>query len=131
MDPISAAIIATVTAGVKDIGKKTIVDSYNGLKNWIVKKCGSDAKVTQALVEVEETPNSKARQMVLEEEMGKAKIANEPELQKLAEALVAALKDTNEGRQATAKFQVDAKGAQVGVMGDHAKVDGGIHFGEK
>jgi uncharacterized membrane protein YfbV (UPF0208 family) len=84
MDPISTAIIAAVTAGVKDIGKKAIVDSYNGLKNWIVKKCGNNAKVTQALAEVEETPDSKARQMVLEEEMGKAK------------ALVAALKDTNE-----------------------------------
>jgi hypothetical protein len=101
------------------------------VKHWIAKTCGDNAKVTKALVEVEETPDSKPRQMVLEEEMGKANIINEPELQKLAKALVTALKDTNDGRQAIAKFQVDAKGAQVGVMGDHTNVHGGIHFGEK
>lgn len=27
-------------------------------------------------------------------------------------------------------YAVDARGAQVGVIGDGAKVEGGIHFGE-
>ncbi len=131
MDPISTAVVAFLVAGLKDVGKSAATDCYNGVKNWIVKKLGNDAKVTKAIVEVEDAPDSKARQMVLEEEVGKANIANEPELLKLVEALVAALKETNEGRQAMAKFQVDARGAQVGVMGDHASVSGGIHFGNK
>ncbi len=32
--------------------------------------------------------------------------------------------------QATGKYQVDAPDAQVGVIGDGAKIEGGIHFGK-
>ena len=135
MDPISAAVIAAVTAGVAggigDVGKEAIVDAYNGLKNWIVMKVGKDAEVTKAIAEVEQSPDSKARQMVLAEEMGNAKIANETELLKLANNLINALKETAAGHQAVAKFQVDARAARVGVIGDHATVEGGIHFGEE
>ena len=135
MDPISAAIIAAVTAGVtggaKDVGKQAVVEAYNGLKNWIVKKVGRDAKVATAIAEVEQAPDSQARQAVLTEEMGMAKIADESDLLTLATKLIEALKETEAGRQAAAKFQVDARGAQVGVIGDHAKVNGGIQFGEK
>lgn len=135
MDPVSSAIIAAVTAGasggVTSVGKEAIVDAYKGLKNWIIKKVGKDSKVTTAIAEVEQSPDSKARQMVLAEEMGIAKIADESELLTLANQLIGALKETAAGRQAVAKFQVDAKGAQVGVIGDHAKVEGGLHFGAK
>jgi hypothetical protein len=135
MDPISAAIIAAVKLGVadgiKDVGKEAVLDAYNGLKNWIVKKAGKDAKVTTAIAEVEQSPDSKARQMVLAEEMGMAKIAEESDFLTLANKLIEALKETDAGRQAVAKFQVDARGARVGVIGDHAKVDGGMHFGGK
>jgi hypothetical protein len=131
MDPISAAIIAAVTDGVKDVGKEAVLDAYNGLKNWIVKKAGKDAKVATAIAEVEQSPDSKARQMVLAEEMGMAKIAEESDLLSLANKLIEALKETDAGRQAVANIQVDARGAQVGVIGDHAKINGGMHFGEK
>lgn len=135
MDPISAAIVAAVTAGVTGgvtaAGKEAIVDAYKGLKNWIVKKVGKDAKVTTAIAEVEQSPDSKARQMVLAEEIANAKIVNESELLTLADQLIEALKETSVGRQAMAKFQVDARGAQVGVIGDHARIEGGLHFGER
>jgi hypothetical protein len=135
MDPISAAIIAAATAGVAGgvtaVGKQAIVDAYKGLKNWIAKKHGGDAKVVQAIAEVEAAPQSKARQMVLVEEMSNANIDKESEPQELASQLIAALKETQAGRAAVAKFQIDAKGAQVGVIGDHATIEGGIHFGEK
>jgi hypothetical protein len=135
MDPISSAIVAAVTAGVTGgvaaVGKEAIVDAYKGLKNWIANKLGIDAKVIQAIAEVEAAPESNARQMVLVEEMAHADIDKAPELQELASQLIVALKETQEGRTAVAKFQIDAKGAQVGVIGDHATVEGGIHFGEK
>jgi hypothetical protein len=135
MDPISAAIIAAATAGVAGgvtaVGKQAIVDAYKGLKNWIAKKHGGDAKVVQAIAEVEAAPQSKARQMVLVEEMSNANIDKESEPQELASQLIAALKETQAGRAAVAKFQIDAKGAQVAVIGDHATIEGGIHFGEK
>jgi hypothetical protein len=34
-------------------------------------------------------------------------------------------------QQVLVKQQVDAQGAQIGIMGDHAHVEGGIHFGGK
>jgi hypothetical protein len=135
MDPISAAIIAAVAAGVTGgvtaVGKETIVDAYKGIKNWIIKKLGQGAEVTMAIDKVEQAPASQARQMVLAEEMANAQIAHEPELMALAQQLIEALKETAEGSRAVAKFKVDARGAQVGVIGDHAKVEGGLHFGEK
>ena len=135
MDPISTAIVAAVTAGVTggvtSVGKEAIVDAYKGLKNWILKKVGKDAKVSQAIAEVEASPESNAWQMVLDEEVGNSNIDKAPELQELAKQLMAALKETEGGREAVAKFQVDAKGAQVGVIGDYAKVDGGVHFRDK
>ena len=36
---------------------------------------------------------------------------------------------TTEGEKAKGKYRVDARDAQVGVIGDDVKVEGGIHFG--
>lgn len=134
-DPISAAIAAAVTAGVtggvKSVGKEAIVDAYKGLKNWIVRKVGKDANITTAIAEVEQSPDSKARQMVFAEDIANAKATDAPELLTLARQLIEVLKETSAGRQAMAKFQVDARGDQVGVIGDHAKIEGGLHFGER
>ena len=107
------------------------MDVCKGLKSLIAKKLGGDVKVVQAIAEVEAAPGSKARQMVLVEQVSNADIDNSPELQELARQLITILKETQEGRTAVAKFQVDAKGAQVGVVGDPAKVNGGVYFGEK
>jgi hypothetical protein len=46
----------------------------------------------------------------------------------LAQQLIEALKATEAGRTALAKYQIDATGAHVGVMGDGARIEGGIHF---
>lgn len=47
------------------------VDAYKGMKNWTAKKLGEDAKVVQAIAEVEAALESKARQMALVEEVSK------------------------------------------------------------
>jgi hypothetical protein len=130
MDPITTAIVAAVSAGITDIGKKAFGDAYQGLKSLIKSKFGPDNKVSTAIAELEKNPESKGRQITLTETMAQEKADQDHELINIAEQLVQALKETDQGRLAVAKYQIDAKGAQIGVMGDGAKVEGGIHFGD-
>lgn len=130
MDPITTAIVAAVTAGVTEVGTKAISDAYQGLKDLIESKLGQDSKVPEAIDGLEGTPESTGRQMVLAENMALEKADWDPELVRLAEKLVQALIETKAGAKAVGKYQIDAKGAQIGVVGDNAKVEGGIHFGD-
>jgi len=133
MDPITAAIIAALAAGVAggatEVGKKVIVDAYDALKTALKKKFGADSDLTEAVDKLEKKPDSAGRQTTVQEEVAAAKAADDSELQELAQALIEALKSTPEGEEAVGKYQVDARGAQVGVIGDKTKVEGGIHFG--
>jgi hypothetical protein len=132
MDPITGAILAAlapgVLAGVTETSKTIIQDAYEALKAAIKKKCGDQSKVTQAVAELEKQKESEARQAVVAEEVTNAKLADDPELVKLAEALIETLKTTAEGQKAMSKYHIE--GSQVGVAGDHAHVEGGIRFGE-
>lgn len=130
MDPITTAIVAAVTAGVTETGKKAFSDAYQGLKDLIKSKLGRDSKVPEAINELEDNSESKGLQMVLAEAMALEKADEDPELIDIAKQLVVALSETEEGQSAVAKFQIDAKRAQIGVVGDKAKVEGGIHFGD-
>ena len=134
MDPITTAIVAALAAGVaasaKEVGKKVIVDAYDALKTTLKKKFGPDSDLAEAVETLEKKPESAGRQTTVQEEVAAAKAAGDPELQELAQALIKALKSTPEGEKAVGKYQVDVSGGQVGVIGDDAKVEGGIHFGK-
>ncbi len=130
MDPITAAIVAAVTAGVTDIGKNAFTDVYQGLKSLIKSKFGKNNKVSKAIADLEDNRESKGRQMVLAENMAMEKLDRDTDLISKAEKLVQALKETEDGRRAVAKYQIDAKDSQIGVVGDNAKVEGGIRFGD-
>jgi hypothetical protein len=130
MDPITTAIVAVVTAGVTDIGKKAFADVYQGLKGLIKSKFGQDNKISKAIADLEDNPELKGRQLVLAENMAMEKADQDPELINIAKQLVQALNKTEAGRRAVAKYQIDAKGAQIGNVGDNAKIEGGIHFGD-
>ena len=134
MDPITAAIVAALAAGVAagatEVGKKVIVDAYDALKAALKKKFGADSDLAEAVEKLEKKPDSAGRQETLKEEVEAAQAANDPQLQQLAQALIEALKSTPEGEKAVSKYQVDARGAQIGVIGDKVKVEGGIHFGK-
>jgi alkyl hydroperoxide reductase subunit AhpF len=73
MDPITtailAALVAGVTAGATDVGKKAIIDAYEGLKGIIKKKFGSQNKVTEAISSLEGAPESEGRKLTLQEEV--------------------------------------------------------------
>ena len=134
MDPITTAIVAALAAGVaasaKEVGQKVIVDAYDALKTTLKKRFGPDSDLAEAVETLEKKPESAGRQTTVQEEVAAAKAAGDPELQELAQALIEALKSTPEGEKAVGKYQVDVSGGQVGVIGDDAKVEGGIHFGK-
>jgi hypothetical protein len=132
MDPITAAILAALAAGVvagaTEVGTKLIVDAYEALKAALKKKFGPDSKVVEAVNTLEKEPDFKPNQEALAGRVEQVKAAADPELVKLAQALVEALKTTAEGQQAVSKYHI--QDSQVGVVGDKAHVEGGIHFGE-
>ncbi len=134
MDPITIAIVSALAAGVAsgatEVGKKVIVDAYDALKAALKKKFGVDSDLAKAVETLEKKPDSAGRQTMVQEEMETAKADDDPELQQLTQALMEALKSTPEGNKAVSKYNIQIQNGEVGVIGDHADVKGGIHFGE-
>jgi polyisoprenoid-binding protein YceI len=139
MDPITGAIVSylsTAAAGMAagataEAGKLMISDAYQSLKSTIQKKFGSESKAAKAVAALEQEPDFKPNQEALAGRLEQAGAAEDTELQKLAAALVEALRQSEEGQAALAKYQVSISNSEVGVVGDHARVSGGIHFGRK
>jgi len=128
VEPITTAIVAAVTTGITDIGKKAFGDTYQGLKGPIKSKFGQDNKVSRAIAELEDNPESKERQTIRAESIVQEKADRDSELIHLARQLVRALEETEQGRQAVAKYQIDARDAQIGVAGDNAHIGGSVIF---
>jgi hypothetical protein len=118
VEPITTAIAAAVTAGITDIGQKAFGDTCQGPKDPIKSKFGQDNK---AIAEFEDNPESKGRQTMLAESIVQEKTDRDPELIHLARQLPQALKETEQGRLAVAKYQID-------VMDHKIHIEGGIHF---
>jgi len=134
MDPISTAIIAAVSAGVASgmtaVGKEAILDAYKGIKSAIKAKFGKDNNISKTITDLEADPKSKGRQLLLAEHIATVEANQDPDILKVAQKLTEALQSTETGRKAIAKLQIDARNVQLGVNGDHAHIEGGIHFGE-
>jgi len=130
MDPITAAILAALVAGAAagatQVATQAVVDAYNALKAKLKAKFGGESKIVQAVNTLEQEPEFKPNQDALAARVDQTKAAQDAELKQLAQALKAALNETPEGKRAWVQVQ----NSQVGVIGDHAKVEGGIHFGE-
>ena len=133
MDPITGAIIAAVTAGVAsgatEVGKKVIVDAYTTLKIAIEKKFGQDSKIAEAVATVEEEPGFEPNQQALAGRVEQEDADEDEELQQLAQELLRVLEETPQGKDALNKYNIQATDSQIGVIGDDAHVEGGIHFG--
>jgi hypothetical protein len=133
MDPITGAIVAALAAGVAsgagEVGKKVVVDAYGALKAAIKKKYGAESKVAQAVAAVEDEPDFEPNQQALAGRVEQVDAADDPELQELAQKLLEALEETSRGKEALGKYNIQIDGGQVGVISDHAEIEGGIHFG--
>src|SRR5690242_4700675 len=103
MDPVTAATIAAITAGaaagLTDTAKAVIADSYNGLKNLLQRKFGSESEVVRAVAGVEAKPDSTGRKETLKAEIAQAKADQDAEVLAEAKALLAGLTATPAGRQ--------------------------------
>ena len=132
MDPITGAIVAAVSAGVAGkAGEMAFKSAYEALKTAIRKKFGSQSKVVKAVSELENEPDFKSNQDAFAGRMEQVRAAADSDLLKLTKVLTVALQQTDPGRTALAKYSASIHDSQVGVVGDNAQVEGGIHFGKK
>ncbi len=81
--------------------------------------------------DVEEEPDYKPNQQDLAGRVEQTNAASDSELLDLAKALVEALQTTTAGQHAMSKYNIDVSRGYVGVIGDNARVEGGIYFGSK
>lgn len=91
MDPITAALVSALTAGlvsgVTKIGEGLVGDAYQALKTALGKKFGKKNKVTQAVKELESDPGSVRAQEALARSVREAGADRDQELLKLAKHL--------------------------------------------
>jgi hypothetical protein len=103
MDPITAALIAALSAGaasgLTDTAKKAIADGYNGLKALINRKFGGSSEVTNAIEKFQDAPDSPTRQKTLAEKFKETKISEDPEVLSVAQSLLALIEKLPGGEQ--------------------------------
>jgi len=101
MEPVSAAIIAAIGTGVVSaapgVVEKAVSDAYDYLKGLLERKVGSHSDLVHAVAEVEKHPESAGRKATLSEESTLAGVGNDAELLAAAHALLAALKESQQG----------------------------------
>jgi formylglycine-generating enzyme required for sulfatase activity len=126
MDPVTAAIVSAVSAGLSTIGKEAVKDAYNHIKNVIKEKLGN----VKAIDALEKKPDSKELQEALAENLAARHVEKDLELLSLAARLAEALRETEAGREEASRYHVEAAAAQTQILiGDGAYIEGGIHFG--
>lgn len=112
MDPITLAI----TAALGNLGQAVIQDAYNALKAALQHKFGVDSDLVEAVDRLEQKPDSKARQAMLQEEVETAQANQDPGLVQIAQALLEKLKDLP-GGQVNITQDVDITGNRNIVTG--------------
>ncbi|MEU2166056.1 hypothetical protein QRN89_34645 [Streptomyces chengbuensis] len=95
MDPISAAIVGAVAAGLLqgagDASQQVVVDGYRRLKNLLVGRFGEGSDVVEAVEAVETRPDSAGRREVLAEEVVRSGADRDDEIAAAARDLLARL----------------------------------------
>jgi hypothetical protein len=103
MDPVTAAIIAALSAGAAsgatDVAKKAVVEGYEGLKALLKKKFGSNSDAADAIEKLQAKPDSQGRRETLTEELGAVNAAGDPELLRAAQSLLELVKALPQGEK--------------------------------
>ena len=116
MDPVSTALIAALTGGLTQAVKNSINDAYGALKKALSKGRGDNSDLIKTVDKLEADPGSDELRAALSDKIAREKLADQEDIQRLAAALIEALKQTMEGRAAVSKFTV--KAGKIGVVGD-------------
>jgi len=123
MDPatlIVAALVAGLTAGLTDVAKAAVKDTYSLFRDRLHKKVAVRKEAQEALTGVERRPDSKGWQEDLQRELYALEVDNDGELVSLAQAVLKALDP--QGARA-GKYHVTITDSQNIVIGDQAQVD--------
>ena len=130
MEPITAAILAALPALATDTVKSTVKDAYDGLKAVIRRKWGDAGPITEAIISLEEDPNSKVQSAVLEEKILAAKAAEDAEVIQALHQLVEQLKTHGIGGESVARIRFNMSGGVVqGIVGAENVQIGSMTFG--
>lgn len=123
MDPVTlivAALVAGLTAGVTDVAKAAVKDTYTMFRERLHKGVAVSNVAQEALAGVERRPDSKGWQEELQRELSALEVAQDGELVRLAQVILNELDP--QGARA-GKYHVTITGSQNIVIGDKAKVD--------
>ena len=99
MDPITAAIIAGLAVGATKVSTGMVTDAYEALKDAIRRKFGGESDVARAVDGLEAKPESVGKRTVLQEEVAAAKVDQDPDILKAAQALLDQIKAQPGGEQ--------------------------------
>jgi hypothetical protein len=84
VDPLSAAIIAAVTAGLAkgagQVAQKVLMDGYQRLKDLLARRFGAGSDVVSAVQGLETRPDSAARRELVIEEIHRSRADADEEL---------------------------------------------------
>lgn len=92
MDTITTAIVTAVA-------NHTVKDCYKALKNALMRRFGEQSDLIITVNALENKPNSEGYKVVLKEEVENNKVNNDPELVKLAQDLLAQIKEQPGGQE--------------------------------
>ena len=120
---IMSAIVAALSFGAAAFAKGALSeagkDAYKSLREAIV-----EIVAPSDVEKLEQKPDSESRKGVIAEELDEADKAEDPELAKLAEAMLAALKDAAESGGATGVSIEDVEATHVRLRGIEASGTG-------
>ncbi len=133
VEPISVtvtAILAALTAGVATgagkAGENLLTDAYGGLKAVLKRKFGNDSEVTKAVDNLEDKPDSPARQGQLAEEVEVAGADQDPDVRRAAQDLLDQIK-AQPGGDAHIQNTQNAFGSGIAQAQDHSTATVNFH----
>ncbi len=131
MDPLTiivGALVAGAAAGATDVATEAIKDAYAGLKRLVIDHFGQKADVAHAIDKVEQKPEAKPYEDVLQLELQNAGADKDEEVVGQAQALLDLLKQS--GALSGAQYQIIVSGSgAAAVAGGIAAGQGGIAAG--
>jgi hypothetical protein len=130
MDPVTAAIMAILSAMGSDLVKSSVKVAYDGLKAAIHRKFGEAAPLSKALEDLEANPKSEGQALVLKERVSDANATEDRDVMEALVKLVAELREANIGGEAVDNINVQISGGEVqGVVGAREVTVESMNFG--
>jgi hypothetical protein len=117
MDPITAAIVAALPALGTDMVSSAVKDAYSGLKSLIVRKFGATSAVAKSVEDLEASPKSQGRAMVLSEQVGEARATSDADIMAAVRKLVEALAKEKVVGASNVHIQATMSGGVAGIVG--------------